>query len=162
MNIRGEIEMRKILFTAFKGKNNTSYQLVSQLPGEHLYLTNSFTGLEEDIKNYSNEFDIAIMFGIDKSLQDCVRLEKSANDGKELLNTSLDIDGLEIIFKENDVNCYISEKPTNYLCNTAYFHMLKKMSGNVVLIHIPSLRNMTKKLEQKMVNIMKNLKEFYV
>jgi flagellar P-ring protein precursor FlgI len=39
----------KILYTAFKGKNNTSYQVASRLNGTVLFLTNSFQGLERDI-----------------------------------------------------------------------------------------------------------------
>ena len=37
----------KTLYTAFKGKNNTSYQLVSRIDNNSLFLTNSFTGLEK-------------------------------------------------------------------------------------------------------------------
>ncbi len=37
----------KTLYTAFKGKNNTSYQLVSRIDNNLLFLTNSFTGLEK-------------------------------------------------------------------------------------------------------------------
>lgn len=39
-----------ILFTGFKGKNNSSYKIVSQSNGEKLYLTNSFQGLQKDIE----------------------------------------------------------------------------------------------------------------
>lgn len=38
------------LFTAFKGKNNTSYKLVISLNCNALYLTNSFIGLKRDIE----------------------------------------------------------------------------------------------------------------
>ena len=37
------------LYTAFKGFHNTSFQLVSQLCGDKLFLTNSFQGLEKEI-----------------------------------------------------------------------------------------------------------------
>ena len=39
----------KILFTAFKGVHNTSFQLVDQTAANHILLTNSFQGLEKDI-----------------------------------------------------------------------------------------------------------------
>ena len=41
----------KILFTAFKGIHNTSFQLVSKLGGNSILLTNSFQGLEKDISS---------------------------------------------------------------------------------------------------------------
>ena len=40
----------RILYVGFKGKNNTSFQLVSALDGERLFLTNSFSGIERDIE----------------------------------------------------------------------------------------------------------------
>ncbi|MBQ2729239.1 MAG: hypothetical protein IJF69_00530 [Clostridia bacterium] len=39
----------KILFAAFKGVYNTSFQLVDQTAANHILLTNSFQGLEKDI-----------------------------------------------------------------------------------------------------------------
>lgn len=39
----------KILFTAFKGVHNTSFQLVDQTAANYILLTNSFQGLEKDI-----------------------------------------------------------------------------------------------------------------
>ena len=33
------------LYVGFKGENNASYKLVSQLNGNKLFLTNSFAGL---------------------------------------------------------------------------------------------------------------------
>ena len=34
----------KVLYTGFKGKNNSSCQLLSKITGEKVYLTNSFDG----------------------------------------------------------------------------------------------------------------------
>lgn len=68
----------KILYTCFKGKNNASFQLVSEIYGDKLYLTNSFDGLKRDIANQSEEYDFVIMFGIDKNLKNRIRIERVA------------------------------------------------------------------------------------
>lgn len=34
-------------------------------------------------------------------------------------------------------------KPTYYLCNDAYRHLLRKFNGNALLIHIPSGKNIS-------------------
>lgn len=68
----------KTLYTAFKGKNNTSYQLVSRIDNNSLFLTNSFTGLEKDITRFDCDFDAVYMFGIDKNLVDKIRIDLCA------------------------------------------------------------------------------------
>ena len=65
----------KILFTAFKGVHNTSFQLVNQTVANHILLTNSFQGLEKDISFVSGDCSIVYMFGVDKELIDKVRIE---------------------------------------------------------------------------------------
>ena len=51
----------------------------------HLLLTNSFGGLKKDIDTISEKYDLAIMFGVDKTLVSTVKLEKSATmDDKRL------------------------------------------------------------------------------
>ena len=51
--------MKKIC-TAFKGLHNTSFQLVNQINGDRLFLTNSFKGLEKDILSLSQGFCLGI------------------------------------------------------------------------------------------------------
>lgn len=46
-------------------------------------------------------------------------------------------------FDETEIQYIVSDKPTQYLCNAAYFHMLQKMDGKVVFIHIPSVKNVS-------------------
>ena len=110
----------KILYTCFKGKYNASFQLVSEICGDKLYLTNSFDGLKRDIANQSGEYDFVIMFGIDKNLKNVVRIERVAEYGGVVARTK-----------------------AQYLCNAAYFHMLQKMSGKAVFIHIPTVKNVS-------------------
>ena len=99
--------MRK-LYTAFKGTHNTSFHLVSKLSGESLFLTNSFQGLEKDILSISAEYDVVYMFGVDKNLNNNIRIETRANYNGESVNTSFDILTLEKVIKDSGVSYTIS------------------------------------------------------
>ncbi len=142
----------KKLYTAFKGTHNTSFQLVSQLYGDKLFLTNSFQGLEKDISSFNAEYDAIYMFGIDKNLRNSIRIETCANYNGELVNTFFDILTLENAIKDLGVTYTISSKPTAYLCNAAYYHMLKK-NRNTVFIHVPSVKGITDILMNKLLNM---------
>ena len=110
------------LYTAFKGFHNTSFQLVSQLCGDKLFLTNSFQGLEKEILSLGTDYDAIYMFGIDKNLRNGIRIETCANYNGELLETSFDIVTLEKVIKDLGISYIISNKPTAYLCNAAYYY----------------------------------------
>ena len=140
------------LYTAFKGFHNTSFQLVSQLCGDKLFLTNSFQGLEKDILSIDFKYDIVYMFGIDKNLKNSIRIETCANYNGELVTTSFDIVTLEKVIKDLGISYIISNKPTAYLCNAAYYHMLKR-NRNTVFIHIPSIKGMNPSLMNKLLQM---------
>ena len=76
--MRNGVNCLKVLYTGFKGKNNSSYQLLFKHPGHKLFLTNSFKGLEKDIMNVTDQFDLVVMFGLDTSLKEFVRIESVA------------------------------------------------------------------------------------
>lgn len=139
----------KILYTAFKGKNNTSYQLVSRINSNSLFLTNSFAGLEKDISGVEAVYDTVFMFGIDKNLVDEIRIETCAFYNGELIHTAFELQPLERKLNDLKIQYAVSNKPTRYLCNAAYYHMLKK-NPNTVFIHIPSLKGMTDILMNKL------------
>ena len=143
--------MRK-LYTAFKGTHNDYFQLVSQLCGDKLFLTNSFQGLEKDILSLNSEYDAIYMFGIDKNLRNSIRIETCADYNGELVNTSFDILTLEKAIKDLDIPCTISNKPTAYLCNAAYYHALKK-NRNTVFIHMPSIKGMSDALMNQLLRL---------
>ena len=92
----------KTLYTAFKGKNNTSYQLVSRIDNNSLFLTNSFTGLEKDITRFDCDFDAVYMFGIDKNLVDKIRIDLCAcyNSEHTLIVTPVGIENRPIVNTE--------------------------------------------------------------
>lgn len=143
--------MKEVLITGFKGKNNTSSSLVSLLPTPHkILLTNSFSGLYKDIKCiHIEQYESVIMFGIDKALTDCVRIEKTAAYNGKGLNSSYHIADLTKKLAAENIKYEISSTPAKYFCNAAYFYMLSKCP-NSVFIHIPSLRGMTPSLLQQL------------
>ena len=146
----------KILFTAFKGVHNTSLQLVDQTAANYILLTNSFQGLEKDISFVSGDCSIVYMFGVDKKLIDKVRIETCAKYNDETVCTDFNVHYLETKLKSAGISYSISDKPTRYLCNAAYYHMLKK-NPNTVFIHIPSLKGMSVELMNKLIKIFNDI-----
>ena len=146
----------RILYVGFKGKNNTSFQLVSALDGERLFLTNSFSGIERDIEAMNAEYDAVIMFGLDKTLSNAVRIENQAALHGDTLSTVLPTFQMVARFVKNGINCEISERPTHYLCNDAYYRMLQKTDRRAIFVHIPGSRYMTDEL---MASIIRSLGE---
>ena len=83
----------KVLLTAFYGKYNASNMLVNMIDAnvDKLILTNSFVKLEQELNNTSlEEYDLILMFGINKFLKDETRLERTAKFD-DMLNTCIDI-----------------------------------------------------------------------
>ena len=146
----------RILYVGFKGKNNTSFQLVSTLDSERLFLTNSFAGVERDIEAVNADCDAVIMFGLDKFLSNAVRIEKKATLYGDTLSTVLSTEQMAERFAKNGISCEISERPTHCLCNDAYYRMLQKTDGRAMFVHIPGSRYMTDEL---MASIIRSLGE---
>ena len=144
--------MNNNLYIGFKGKNNSSCILVKSLSSNHYLLTNSFNGLKSDIESLCDTYDYIVLFGIDKELIDNVRIEKIAlKETKEF--SRLNLDNLSKKLNSAGISNYISDKPTHYLCNDAYWHLLHKFNGNVVLIHIPSIKNINDKFIENMKHV---------
>lgn len=139
-----------ILFTGFKGKNNSSCILAEQLSQEHLLLTNSYAGLKRDIDCIDKEYDLVVMFGIDTKLTSTVRIEKVASLDAKKISSTLDLKEIEASLNTAGISAVISDKPTAYLCNAAYYHMLNRFSGRAVFIHIPPARYMVEDFLNKM------------
>ena len=129
--------MADVLYTAFKGKHNSSCCLIEKVSGEKLFLTNSFSGLKRDIDRIEKEYSAVYMFGLDKRLKDSVRVEPCAEKDGETVYT--EINTAEIIdkLKKEGLKCKLAANPTHYLCNEAYYYMLKRFSGRALFIHIP-------------------------
>ena len=135
-----------ILYVGFKGKNNASYKLVSLLNGEKLLLTNSVKGLTGDIQGVHTEYSAVYMFGIDKTLTDSVRIESCAEQNGCFLTSNLLLEDVAEKLLANGVKSSISNRPTRYLCNDAYYRMLERVNGKAVFIHIPGIKHISDEL----------------
>ena len=113
-----------MLCVGFKGKNNSSGMLAERLSPEHLLLTNSFDGLKRDIDSISKEYDQVVMFGVEKTLTSMVRIEKTAIRDGEIVMSSLNLDEISRSLNSAGIQSVMSETPTMYLCNEAYWHLL--------------------------------------
>ena len=132
------------LYIGFKGKNNASRILAKSISADSYLLTNSFAGLKRDIEAISHSYDSVILFGIDKYLTDTVRIEKVAE--KDTAEFSiLNLEEISAQLEAVGISNYLSDKPTNYLCNAAYWYLLRKFNGKAVLIHIPSIKNLNER-----------------
>ena len=144
------------LYVGFKGKNNASYKLVSQLNGDKLFLTNSFAGLDRDIQKLEFEYSAVYMFGIDKNLTNSIRIDRRAEKNGCFLTANLPLEDIAEKFRANGVKSCISDTPTKYLCNDAYYRMLERVNGNAVFVHIPSIKHISDEL---ITGIIKSIEE---
>ena len=133
--------MGNILYTGFRGNRNASGLLAQQLAQDCCLLTNSFSGLKRDIDAISCDYDHVIMFGVDRELTNSVRIERIAEKDGVRYSSSLDLESLAASFRTAGLAVSVSDTPTAWLCNEAYWHMLRKFDGRAVFIHIPTVRN---------------------
>ncbi len=138
----------RILFTAFKGKNNSSKILLDNIDCDiknKLYLTNSFNkSVEELINKLKNtKYDLIISFGQLKLNSNVIRIEKNGI-GDRIYQTNYDYSKLknDMIKKGFKV---IESNQTNYLCNNIYYNGLKyideeNMDCKMIFIHIPKIK----------------------
>ena len=133
----------KVLLTAFYGKYNASNILVNMIDVDvdKLILTNSFVKLEQELNNVSLEdYELILMFGINKFLKDEIKLEQTAKLEDEI-DTNLNIKLIRDLcnkYIKTSINCV----PTKYLCNSAYYHTLKK-NTKTLFVHIPGFSKIT-------------------
>ena len=135
--------MNKVLLTAFYGKYNSSNMLVNIIDEniDKLILTNSFIKLEQLLNSTSlEEYDLILMFGINKFLKDEIRLEQTAKLD-DTLNTYIDLNSMSKLCNKY-IKTSINNVPTKYLCNSAYYHALKK-NKYTLFIHIPGFSKIT-------------------
>ena len=155
------MENKKSLFVGFKGKENSSSLLVTELSkslslsdasdsDNFCLLTNSFPGVKRGIDSIPGTYEQVIMFGCDKRLKSCVRIERFAERNGIKLETNLNLELLSRRLGEGGIENVISETPTHYLCNEAYWYALQKFEKKVIFIHIPTLKNIDENLISKM------------
>lgn len=151
----------KILYTCFKGKNNSSFRLSAGISGDKLYLTNSFEGLKRDIISASGTYDLVVMLGLDKNLKNSIRVETAAEYDGCRRTTEIDVERIKDFLEEKGVKCTISHMPAKYLCNAAYWHMLHKTDGRAVFFHIPALKNMPEEMMEKAADCMAGIENIW-
>ena len=133
--------MKKNLYRGFKGKNNSSSMLVNSLSSQGCLLTNSFAGLKKDINNLSVDYDEVYLIGVDKTLTDSFRIEQCAERENTRLATAFDLKVISERLSAAGIKSTVSDTPTHFLCNEAYWYLLEKYRGRAVLIHIPTIKN---------------------
>ena len=112
-------------------------------------LSKERTGLEKTVEVYK-EYKKVVMFGVDKKLSECIRFESVAQKDGQVIHTSFDMAPYIHLAAENNIRYCASDIPTKYLCNEAYFCMLRKMSCPVLFVHIPGLAHMSETFFQKL------------
>lgn len=133
--------MEQRLYIGFKGKNNASSTLVEYLSDRPCLLTNSLPGVNRDIECLSDNYDSVLMFGVDKNLKNTVRIERVAEREGIQLCSDLDLEGISKRLTTAGVQNSISDIPTHYFCNEAYWFSLQKYKGKAMFIHIPTTKN---------------------
>lgn len=90
-------------------------------------------------------YDLVVLFGVDKNLTDMVRIERVAEKDTKHYST-LNLENISTQLETVGISNYLSDKPTHYLCNATYWYLLRKFNGKAVLIHIPSIKNISEHL----------------
>ena len=132
-----------ILYTAFKGKNNSSKLLLDNITTNNkLYLTNSFKTSVVELQNElnKNNYDLIISFGQAPLDIDVIKIETIAKD-KSKYTTDYNYSDLYNKLKD-EYKVIISNDAGNYLCNNIYYNGLEYISINnlktkMIFIHIP-------------------------
>ena len=128
------------LYVAFKGKGNSSNKIVSSFAGDKLFLTNSFIGLKKDIDIINKTYDLVYMFGLDKNLKGGIRIESVAVKDDVRLYSDMDLDAIKVKLNNYGISATVGSTPAKYLCNEAYWYMLRKYNNQVVFFHVPSIK----------------------
>ena len=144
--------MQNILFIGFKGKYNSSSMLVQSIASNYCLLTNSFNGLKKDIDSIKGDYDFIVMFGVDKKLESSLRIERVAEKNGVRYSSILNLEDISECLNVVGVKNHISATPTHYLCNEAYWYILKKFNGKAAFIHIPTIKYIDD-------NLIKNVKQ---
>lgn len=140
----------EILYTAFKGKTNSSKMLLDRITTENkLYLTNSFVTSVDELKQElkRKHYDLIISFGQAFLDLDIIQIETIAKGNENIYKTKYDYSKLKDKLK-NEYKVIVAKKACNYLCNNIYYNGLKLIeennyNTNMLFIHIPKINNIS-------------------
>ncbi len=94
-----------ILFTCFKGYNNSSNVVVKKINQNKLILENSYTLIDKQIQEIDlQNYDYIIMLGLRNNLRKSIRLEVNSFLDNGLLTTDINCSKLSKYFIYNGVN----------------------------------------------------------
>ena len=145
----------KILFTGFNGYNNTSKVIIDRIDNDKILFNNSYEEIDKELSNINIEaYDLITMLGLRNNLKKSIRLEINSLLNNELVTTNINVHQVKKYFEENDISCIVNDKPTNYLCNYAYYQVLKR-NKEAIFIHIPELKNI-KELDN-LIKVIENI-----
>lgn len=141
--------MLKILYTAFKGQNNTSKLILDNLNvSNKLYLTNSFTTSVKELyqKLDKEEYDLIVSMGEYPNSKNFVKLElmgENQNENKQFF-TRFNYDKLKEHLFNSGYQVDISSK-SYYLCNNIFYYGLKyieekAIKTQMIFIHVPDIK----------------------
>ena len=128
------------LYMGFKGSGNISGILARALSEDAVLLTNSFAGVKKDIEAIEESPETVYIYGLDKELRHEIKIETTAERSGIRLGSRLDIERMADSFVEAGIMNRISDAPTCYLCNEAYWYALERFQGRAVFIHVPPKR----------------------
>lgn len=143
--------MNRILFTCFKGSDNSSKILIDKIKNNpniiKLYLDNDFDKCKYQLYSYldQNNFDYIISFGR-KPIIKQLYIETNAKHDNITLKTNFDYNDFLLNLSNLKIKYKLSNNAGNYLCNHIYFSGLdyiKKNSRNeeMIFIHTPDIKN---------------------
>lgn len=135
-----------MLLTAFKGNNNASKILLDGVNCSNIHkklLTNSFTACEREITEAIAAYqpEHVISFG-QKPMVNSLYIEPTASNNGEFVESTFNISALINSLSAYGIPYKVSENPSNYLCNHAYYHGLQYIEKNglntkMIFIHVP-------------------------
>lgn len=82
-----------------------------------------------------------------------MRIEQVAEKENIVCSSSINLESISVHLNSVGISNEISNSPTHYLCNEAYWYLLQKFKGNVILVHIPSIKNINGAFIEKMKQV---------
>ena len=89
-----------------------------------------------------------------RMLKNSVRIERVAEREGIRLYSELDLEDISKRLTTAGVQASISDIPTHYLCNEAYWFSLQKYKGKAMFIHIPTTNNIDDSFFEKMKEVL--------
>ncbi len=70
------------------------------------------------------------------------------------LYSDVDFNSIAMNLSQNGIITDIGNTPTQYLCNEAYWYMLRKFNCHVIFFHVPSIKYITENFIEKIRSVL--------